>query len=316
MSDLGFPANRFSWESREGFAPFPNGAKMAVLIYTAPEQWNWSEGEPLHQPGTLPLGEKVPSLSSRSAVQYGFNVGLRRMQEVFDKHNMKVTLWTSGQAVEQFPEVMRDLVNDGHELGAHGYSQGWPMQLMDRQQQQEAIKKSIDVLGSFTGQAPRGWIGPGAGATHETIELLAEAGFEYNSDMQDDELPYFLHAGDKTMVEIPYRMVGNLNDFLILSAGFGIPKSIPEAITHLTSAFDAYHRASQSRPLLFNYGTHPYVSGRPDNIYVLDAFIQHVKQHKDVWVCSYGEINDWWRKQYLDLANPAGGSIDAPQSAR
>ena len=301
-------SSRIPFDDRKGLAAWPNGARMAVLVYTSPEQWDWAENEPLKPAGTYAAGRgSAPSISTRSAVDYGYHVGLPRLRELFADFDMKVTLWTSGQTVEQFPELLRALVADGHELNPHGYSQGRVIGAMDRGAQREAIVRSRDVIESISGRRPVGWISPAAEANDDTIGLLVDNGFDYHCDLQDDELPYFVHEGERTLVEIPYRLAGNLNDISLFTRHV---HGVSDGIRMLTDAFDAYYVAAGSRPLLFNYGTHPYLSGRPDTALILRGLLEHVHRHSDVWVATYGEVASWWRKEFEPRISAERGIID------
>ena len=208
------------------------------------------------------------------------------------------------------------LIEDGHEIGAHGYTEGMPVTALDREGQRDSIERSIELIQSLTGELPKCWLGQGASADRNTLELLAEAGIGANADLQDDELPYFLHVGDKTLVEIPYRMIGNLND-VPLTTVLGALYSVGAAQRHLREAFDAYYEEAATFPVILNFGTHPHVIGRPDTIKILREFMEYVAGHSDVWICTSGEIADWWRQQFGHLVVEGGGDIhvtDAPAS--
>ncbi|WP_405970779.1 polysaccharide deacetylase family protein [Streptomyces sp. NBC_00988] len=303
-----YPSSRIPYRNREGKSLLPGGAKLACLIYIAPEQWQWGVNEKMDVPAMWRHGEEYQSWSTRTAVQYGFNVGLYRMQDVFKKHDVKITLWTNGTVVEQNFDVIKELADYGHELGGHSYSEGHPMPTGDRAFQEDSIKRSIDLLTSVTGRRPLGWLGPGAKADQNTIELIADHGFTYNGDLQDDELPYFLHVGDKTLTVIPYRFVGNFND-LLLTTTLGAPRSVGELTSYVVEGFDAYHDAAQTHPLIFNYGMHTLISGRPDNIKGLEALIERARSYDDVWIGTYGELAEFWHKEYSSLIPEGGGDI-------
>lgn len=303
-----FTTSRIPFADRKGLPVWPNGARMAVLVYTAPEQWIWDGNAAIAPLGTFAAGRSAkPSLSTRSAVSYGYNVGLPRLGEIFREFGMKVTLWASGVTAEQHPRVLADLLRDGHELGAHGYWQGQVMASLSRADQEAAIGKTVQLLTSVAGKRPTGWVSPAAESNEDTLELLAAAGFDHHGDLQDDELPYFVHVGDTDLVEIPYRLVGNLNDLSLLVRNVN---SVSVATQLLTDAFDAYYRAAGDRPLLFNYGTHPYVSGRPDTSQILRNLLAHIHRHNDVWVTNYGEIAAWWRRTFASKVQRESGIID------
>jgi peptidoglycan/xylan/chitin deacetylase (PgdA/CDA1 family) len=295
---LPFTERHVPWAKRKGAALWPGGARLAALVYVAIEEWAWDRAEPLTPAGTLQLPtEKVPSLATRSAVDYGWEVGLWRLREIFAERNLQVTLWTNGNAADWHPDVLRELADAGHEVAAHGYSEGIPPTLMSVEEQLQDIRASARSLEHATGRRPRGWISPGAMSTAELPGLLAQEEFAYHADLQNDELPYFIDVAGRSIVEIPYRMVGNINDFYMFGTRIG-RYSTRDALDYLKSTFDAYYRAAAIRPLHFCLGTHFFVSGRPEPAEVLEEFLDYVLRHDDVWLPTYTQVADWWNQQF------------------
>ena len=236
--DLPFTTRRLGYEERKGLEIWPNGARMAVLVYTCPEEWDWEGLEPLPPAGAFMLpGERKHSLSTRTAVQYGFNIGLPRLADVMSDHGLRFTLGTTGNAAERHGELLGKLHRAGHEVAAHGYSEGTPPVFQSREDQAKGIDATIAAIETVTGSKPRGWWSPGAICDADTVTLLLERGFAYHGDLQDDELPYFVEAGGKRMVEIPYNMVGNVNDYFLF---VNQRRAIEDNLAYLTSTFDAY----------------------------------------------------------------------------
>jgi peptidoglycan/xylan/chitin deacetylase (PgdA/CDA1 family) len=314
-----FGRSRIPFVERQGLQLFPDGKRLAMLVYTAPEEWQWDTLEPFLPPGSVRFeGESVPSISVRSAIDYGFYVGLHRFRELFNEYGLKTTLWTNGNTVEQHRDIIELLVSEGHELGGHSYSEGMPMASLTTADKQESIRRSFALIEEVTGKPPAGWLGPGAIADEETIKLLVQAGIRYTGDLNDDELPYFLHVDGRTVVSIPYRSIGNLNDLSLATALRGTPKSVPQYREHFLSAFQAYHDEAQRRPLIVNFGTHPHVSGRPDNIVAFRALIEEACSHDDVWLCTYSELADWWTEQFSRFIPEDKGDLagaDLPRAA-
>jgi len=296
VSPFPFTVRRFPYDDRKGAEIWPNGARMAMFIYTCPEEWEWGKKEPLSPPGTYVVpGEPSSGLSTRSAVNFGFEVGLRRLRDIFKQHDMKMTLATTGNACELHPEIIKELSDLGHEIAAHGFSEGTPPSFLSREEQRKDIENSLSIIMSLTGKRPKGWWSPAALCDANTIELLAEAGLLYHGDLQDDELPYFIDTNAGTIVEIPYNMVVNVNDFFVFITA---RRSTSENLAYLKSTFDAYYEAAGTTPLYMIYGTHPFVSGRPDTAYCFSKFLEYVQQKKEVWFPSYTQAAEWWQSRY------------------
>jgi len=75
-------------------------------------------GQPISAAGgplTEPIKTGIPDQSTNAFFDYGVNEGIPRSIDLCDKHNIKVTSFMTGRAVERHPELTR-----GHEAAAHG----------------------------------------------------------------------------------------------------------------------------------------------------------------------------------------------------
>lgn len=273
---------------------------MIVLLNVAVEDWSWERVEPFLPAGTFVTGEEdKPSLTMRTTTKYEFEIGFPRILEVLDEHDITTTIVPNTVGVERYPEVIKDAFDRGHEICAHGYSEGTPPTLMSREEQREEIQRNIDIIEDVIGERPRGWVSPGADCNEDTVELLAEAGFTWHGDLHDDELPYFIDVGNHTLVEIPFRLVGMVND-LAINTSWDTRISFDEALRYLKSSFDAAYRESARRPLQFRYAVHPFVSGWSDFAHLYSEFLTYMQGYDDVWITSYGDLADYWMTEFDD----------------
>lgn len=300
MYELPWEERHIPFDDRKHAEIWPDGARMAVIFYITPEEWRWDQKEHLGIRGHRILdAPDRPSLSARTAVKYGFEMGLPRLFEIVEERGVSVSFPLGGLAAVQHPDIVQRYADAGHDIIAHSYSEGTPNTAMSRDEQREDIQETVSAIEEVTGITPSGHLGPGVLANEDTVELLLDEGFEYHCDLQDDDLPYFIDLDGETLVEVPYRMVGNVNDFYLFasrSSRFGIG----QALNYLTSTFDAYYRAAAKRPLTLVYGTHPFVSGRPDSAYVFDEFLKHVQAHDDVWLTTHGDVAGHWEDRFGD----------------
>ena len=85
----------------------------------------------------------------------------------------------------------------GHEIGAHGYSHENPV-AMTRQQEEDVLKKSIELIEKFSGKKPRGYVAPWWEMSASTAELLLQNGFRYDhSQGYNDFVPFYARVGDE-----------------------------------------------------------------------------------------------------------------------
>ena len=64
-----------------------------------------------------------------------------RILETLKKHNVKVTFFMTGGWVESYPEDVRAILADGHDLGNHSENHKNMSQLSDEQCQEELMKE-------------------------------------------------------------------------------------------------------------------------------------------------------------------------------
>ena len=230
-------------------------------------------------------------LAIESIFEYETRVAIWRMLALFRKHNVKTTFFATARTVETNPEAAREITSGGHEVCSHGYR--WVEHFtLSRDEEREAIRKAIDVIQSVTGQRPVGWYC--REPSENTIELLAEeGGFLYGSDVYNDDLPYYIRAGGKNFLLIPYTP--DVNDFHYFSNRFS---NSEEFFQYLKDSFDVMYREGLRNPKMMNVGLHVRISGRPGRTAAVDRFFRYVKTKRKVWVARRVDIAKWWLKYY------------------
>jgi peptidoglycan/xylan/chitin deacetylase (PgdA/CDA1 family) len=289
---------------KKGASLFPDGARMAVLVYCALEEWDWNRPYgPDYRPNSdhpASAASKVPDWSMQSAVEYGFRVGLPRYADVLADFDLQSTFLTNGLAAEQWPEITRELAAAGHEISGHSYDQGVRLGGLGRDEQEPIIQHGLDSIEAIVGARPLGWVSPAAAATRDTVILLAAQGLLYHGDLQDDELPYFIDSNGHTMVEIPYRMIANLNDKILFTRP---QRTADEALAYASKAFETHYEAAAATPLILNLGLHPLIIGRADAAWVFKEFLTLVTSKQDVWIPTYQDLARWWLAEHDDMAD-------------
>src|SRR4029077_3352511 len=67
-----------------------------------------------------PIEKGLPDLPTNAFFQYGVYEGVPRILDLMDKHQVKLSSFMIGQAVEKAPDLAREIVKRGHEAAAHG----------------------------------------------------------------------------------------------------------------------------------------------------------------------------------------------------
>lgn len=137
---------------------------------------------------------------SPSDIQRGIfatEVGVPRLLRMFKKYDLKTSFFIPGHSLETFPKEMEMIVNDGHEIGAHGYLHENPI-AMTPTQEEDVLVKSIELIKGLTGHAPRGYVAPWWEMSNSTAALLLKHGFKYDhSQGYRDFQPFYARVGDE-----------------------------------------------------------------------------------------------------------------------
>ncbi len=235
------------------------------------------------------VGQGFDPAGIRSAGGYSARRGVRRMLDIFERHDVPATFFVPGFDAENNPELVRDIVAAGHEIGAHGY-------LHERWEVPEAeegplLRKAHDILVEVTGVAPRGWRSPGGMKSAQTLQVLRELGYIYDSSDKDYDLPYpAIVSGEQStsMIELPNN-TSSLDDTYLYVEGAATPD---EVLSLWEAEFDAiYHDGGY---FLLTY--HPrsgFGSGIPSRAAVIEQLIQSVRRYSGVQFMRLGDLAEW-----------------------
>lgn len=277
-------------------ANWPNNARLAISFVLNYEEGGErcvlhgdreSEAFLSEMPGAVPL-EGVRNLSMESCYEYGSRVGVWRLLNLFSEYQIPLTVFAVAMALERHPEVAQAFVDANHEICSHGYR--WiDYQYTDEAVEREHLHKAIDIIKALTGKRPSGWytgrLGP------NTRRLVAEeGGFLYDSDAYDDDLPYWVKANNQPHLVIPYTL--DVNDMRFATPqGFN---SGEQFFQYLKDSFDTLYAEGAESPKMMSVGLHCRLVGRPGRIASLKRFLDYVKQHEDVWLCTREQIANHW----------------------
>ena len=133
---------------------WPNGARLAISMSLMYE----GGGQPISgAPGVIPepIKNGLPDMPTNGVFQYGIYEGTPRLLNLFDKHNIKVTAFMIGQAVDKDPALAKEVMRRGHEAAAHGrtWSPSYDLSPADERQ---FIIDNMHSIERATGQTPKG----------------------------------------------------------------------------------------------------------------------------------------------------------------
>lgn len=135
------------------------------------------------------------------------HVGVPRLLKLFRKLGIqdKVTWCIPGHSIETFPSQTQAIVDSGAEIALHGYAHEGSAQ-MTAEQEEEVLKRCIELVQGLTGKRPRGYRAPLYQLQERTIALLQREGFLWDSSLTHyDSTPYFLPKDPAPVEPIEFK---------------------------------------------------------------------------------------------------------------
>lgn len=264
--------------------PWPNGNRVAVVLSFD------MDGECV--PLVLDPVNAAKRLSLQSEATYGPTVGMPRIFDLLERHRIPASFFIPGFTAERHPDVLREMLRRGHEVGHHGYLHERP-DFVDEDEEERIMVRGLEVLEGITGQRPRGYRSPAWELKPTSPALLKRYGFVYDSSLMGDDEPYLIPAGgdDQTLVEIPVQWINDDWPHFAFS-------SIPALGTGISSPQKVFEVWSEEFAGYYDFGgcyvltMHPFVSGRPSRIRLLDRLIRFIQGFEGVWWATLGQVAD------------------------
>lgn len=274
-------------------ARWPGGARVAISLVLNFEEGG--ENAILHGDAAseaflsdIPGAQPWPGMrhwNMESIYDYGARAGFWRLHRLFTARALPVTIYGVATALARAPGQVAAMTAAGWEIASHGLK--WVEHRdMPEAAERATIAEAIRLHAEVTGAPPRGWYTGRCSAN--TVRLTAETGqFDWISDTYDDELPYWIAAGARDQLVIPYTL--ECNDMRFATAPGWVTGG--DFGDYLIDTFDVLH-AEGGR--MMSVGLHCRLVGRPGKAAGLIRFLDHVAQKGGAWFATRGQIAAHW----------------------
>jgi peptidoglycan/xylan/chitin deacetylase (PgdA/CDA1 family) len=238
---------------------------------------------------------KQPTPTPISRGEFGV-VGVERILEILKKYSVPATWFIPGYDAQTHPDLVRKIHSSGHEIGHHGYLHETPVGLT-LEEERKVIRRGTECLFKITGEKPKGYRSPAWDLSANTVDLLLQEGFAYDSSMMaHDYLPYKVRKGDVVTTDEPFKfgqdtelvevpVYWGLDDyphfeFIASSLGSGL-KAGSGVLENWINDFE--YMCNNVPGGIYNICFHPFITGRGHRLILLEKLIQHIKSKGDVW---------------------------------
>ncbi len=243
----------------------------------------------------------TPAMLSRG--EFGAQVGVPRILNLLAEYNVPATFFVPGHTAESFPGAVEAVLDAGHEVAHHGYGHEDPSS-QSPDEERRSLERGIAVLERFLGEPPLGYRSPSWDYSDNTLSLLVEYGFLYDSSLfAGDFHPYHPRLGDRVGVEEPlqpgeevdlweFPVAFFLDDWPHFTFNSEPPRvglSAPSKVLEIwASEYD--YMVDHEQTGVFTLTMHPQVIGRGHRTTLLDTFIRHVVSRGSTRFARMGDV--------------------------
>jgi peptidoglycan/xylan/chitin deacetylase (PgdA/CDA1 family) len=256
---------------------WPNGARVAVLLSFDVDN------------ETIALRFGQPTIGALSQGEYGARVGLARVVDLLDRYEIPASFFIPAVSLQLNPGMADIIKRSGrHEFAVHG----WIHELnstLPADVERRLLVQAIDTLTKLTGSRPVGYRAPSWNFSPNTLAIIRELGFVYESSMMADDRPYELLAnGEPTgIVELPVEWI--LDDAPLLNPQ-GDRYSPPREV--LRVYIDEFDKAYEEGTM-FLLTMHPHYIGHRSRMVILEGLIGHIRSKRGVWWATHRQAAEY-----------------------
>jgi len=247
-----------------------------------------------HETTTLRWGDGSPGKLSQG--EYGSRAAVPRIRRILRENKVSASFFVPAVVAKLHPDEQRNLVDEGHEIGIHGWIHEFNSTLPEADER-ELMLRAGDVLEEITGIRPVGMRTPSWDFSQSTLSICKEMGLLYDSSLMADDEPYeLLEDGEPTgVIELPVEWIRDDAPYLMMDRATGLrPYTSPNSVLEIfKSEFDGAFKEGG----LFLLTLHPHISGHRSRIVILEELIDYIKSFPDVWFATHAEIAQFCKEQ-------------------
>jgi peptidoglycan/xylan/chitin deacetylase (PgdA/CDA1 family) len=246
-----------------------------------------------------------PTAAGRMSVMshqaYGPLTGVPRLLRLLAEREVRATFFVPGYTARRYPDVIRSIANEGHEIAHHGYLHE-PLAGVDEEAEASYLDRGLDALAEVTGRRPVGYRAPLWELTWNSPRLLHQRGFLYDSSLMDTDWPYELSlesggapsgsgvpARPASIVEIPVQWaLDDWEQYCYIPGVFGT--GLIESPAKAREMWSLELAALAAEGGCFVLTGHPFLSGRPSRAAALAELMAKAAAAGDIWVATLAEV--------------------------
>ena len=154
---------------------------------------NKNKDEAIYAVTTIDTEQDVDMKYTNTGTYYSIEVGIPKVLEIFDDYNCKASWMVTPDVAVGYPEILKELSNEKHEIGCHVHPEYFTEQSiahiqhkdylcnMPMDTQRDMIRKATDIIEKSIEKRPRSFRAGRYGINDRTLEVLKSEGYLVDS---------------------------------------------------------------------------------------------------------------------------------------
>lgn len=276
---------------------WPDGSTVAVNIvvnYEEGAEYSLLDGDATNDAWgeySYEIPPMVRDLGTESHMEFGSRVGAWRLARLLDDYQIDATIDVCALALERNPEYAAWIRESSYDVMGHGWR--WTEDSrMSRELERELMSRAVASIEHTTGQRIRGWIVRSFPSVNTRSLLVEHGGFRYDSDANNDELPYWVRQDGVPFLVVPYSKVYNDVKYLVAPT-FARPDdffhTLKLAVDFLVDEAERGHGGR-----MMTVGLHTRWSGQAARATAVRDFIEYVLDKEGACFMRRLDIAEHW----------------------
>ena len=207
-------------------------------------------------------------------------IGVNYILDVEKEYNIKATYNIVGKLINDYPEIVQRIIDDGHELASHSFDHKI-MADLSKDEVFSDITKSKEI---FTVHELKlnGFRSPQSKWTFKQMHAYLDSGLEWTAENDSAKYPYvLLQKNNHKLIRLPIAM----DDWEYI-----------QNCIHPDKMFTKLKKLADEIASNKEYGAigfHPWIQGEDKNrLLVYKQFIKTISNRKDLKIVTFGEMHD------------------------
>lgn len=222
-------AGLFYWQTRQSEPPVnPPQSQTPSTLPPSSENEIATTTPPFQISGEISRGNP-----NKKQIIFTFDGGAginsaQKILETAQKHNLKLTFFSTGKFAEKNPDLIKQIASSGHEIFNHTYSHPHLTQLTDEQIKEELIKTD-QIISDLTNTTTKPFFRPPYGDRNTHVLEIAQGAGWQSVYWTLDALDWMT---DKTAEQVKQRIYSNLKNgaIILMHVGDDITGSILDEV--------------------------------------------------------------------------------------